>query len=56
MPEFLVIPNKYEETRLFKDYNMNKEQIKDDVSNIRKWIISQPHLPEFPESKNGKFQ
>uniref|UniRef100_A0A2S2QXJ0 Alpha-tocopherol transfer protein-like n=1 Tax=Sipha flava TaxID=143950 RepID=A0A2S2QXJ0_9HEMI len=55
MPEFLVIPNKYEETRLFKDYNMNKEQIKVDVSNIRKWIISQPHLPEFPESKNDEI-
>lgn len=56
MPEFLVIPNEHEEIRLLKDYGMTKEQIKTDVSNVRKWMQSQPHLPEFPESKIGNTQ
>lgn len=55
MPEYLVIPNEYEERRLFKSYDLTSEQIKIDVAVVREWMSSQPHLPKFPESKNGKL-
>lgn len=53
MSEYLVIPNEVEEDRLFKHYNMTKEQVKKDVAIVRKWMLTQPNLPVFPESKNG---
>lgn len=55
MPEFLVIPNEFEEQRLLKNYDMTKEQIKKDVAVVRDWMSSQSNLPKFPESKNGKY-
>lgn len=55
MQEYLVIPNVQEENRLFNDYDMTKEQVKRDVAIVRKWMLTQPHLPEFPESKNGNY-
>lgn len=55
MPEYLAIPNEQEVDRLFKAYDMTKEQVKRDVAVVRKWMSSQPHLPEFPESKNGNY-
>lgn len=55
MTERLIIPKECEVDRIFKDYNMTKEQVKQDVANIRKWMQSQPYLPEFPESKNGNY-
>lgn len=55
MPEYLVIPNEDEEERLFKHYDMTKEQVKKDVAIVRKWMSTQPNLPEFPASKNGSY-
>lgn len=55
MPEYLVVPNEQQIERLFKEYGMTNEQVKRDVAIVRKWMLSQPHLPEFPESKNGNF-
>lgn len=55
MSEFLVIPNEFEEQRLLKNYDLTKEQIQKDVLVVRDWMSSQPHLPKFPESKNGKY-
>lgn len=55
MSEFLVIPNEFEEQRLFESYALTKDQIKKDVAVVRDWMSLQPHLPKFPESKNGKY-
>lgn len=55
MSEYLVIPNEDEEERLFKQYNMTKERVKKDVAIVKKWMLTQPHLPEFPESKNSNY-
>lgn len=53
MPEYLVIPNDYEVDKLLKEYDMTKEEVKSDVAIVRKWMLSQPHLPVLPDSKNG---
>lgn len=53
MPEYLVIPNEQEVDNLLIEYNMTHENIKSDVAIVRKWMLSQPHLPVLPESKNG---
>lgn len=55
MTELLVIPNEREEARVFKEYGMTEEQVKTDVAAIRQWMLLQPYLPEFPDSKNGNY-
>lgn len=53
MAEYFILPNELEENKLFEQYNMTTAQVKNDVSVIRRWMLTQPNLPEFPESKNG---
>jgi len=55
MPEYHVIPNEYEVSRLMKEYGLSKQQVKKDVATVRNWMLTQPHLPKFPESKNGNY-
>lgn len=55
MPEYLVIPNEQEADKLLKEYDMTNENIKSDVAIVRKWMLTQPHLPVLPESKNGNI-
>jgi len=51
-----VIPNEDEVKKLYKEYGMTEDQVKRDVARVRKWMLSQPHLPVFPESKNSNYQ
>jgi len=53
MPEYHVIPNEEEVKRLKKEYGLTKDQITKDVATVRCWMLTQPHLPKLPESKNG---
>ncbi|XP_050435849.1 alpha-tocopherol transfer protein-like [Adelges cooleyi] len=55
MSELLILPNSQEVANLYHEYDMNQSQVKRDVANIRKWMTTQPHLPEFPESKNDEI-
>lgn len=55
MPEYHVIPNEEEVKRLKKEYGLTKDQITKDVATVRNWMLTQPHLPKFPESKNGNY-
>lgn len=54
MPDYLTIPNEAEVKKLYKEYGMTEDQVERDVARVRKWMLSQPHLPVFPESKNSK--
>ncbi|XP_050535767.1 uncharacterized protein LOC126902484 [Daktulosphaira vitifoliae] len=49
------IPVSKEVDRLYSEYGMNKDQVKADVANIRKWMLTQPHLPIFPEEKSEEL-
>ncbi|XP_060881508.1 alpha-tocopherol transfer protein-like [Metopolophium dirhodum] len=55
MPEYHVIPNEEEVKRLKKEYGLTKDQITKDVATVRSWMLTQPHLPKFPESKNDEI-
>lgn len=55
MSEYLAIPNKSEEHKLFEEYGMTNDQVQKDVAIVKKWMMTQPNLPEFPESKNGHY-
>lgn len=55
MPEYHVIPNEEEVKRLKKEYGLTKDQITKDVATVRSWMLTQPHLPKLPESKNGNY-
>ncbi|XP_025203008.1 alpha-tocopherol transfer protein-like [Melanaphis sacchari] len=55
MPEYYVIPNQDEVKRLIKEYGMKKEEINKDVVTVKNWMLVQPHLPKFPESKNDEL-
>jgi len=55
MPEYHVIPNEEEVKRLQKEYGLTKDQITKDVAMVRSWMLTQSHLPKFPESKNGNY-
>lgn len=55
MSEFLGIPNENEVKRLYQEYGMMEDQVKRDVALVRKWMLTQPHLPVFPESKNSNY-
>lgn len=55
MPEYYVIPNESEVNRLTKEYGLIKEQVNKDVATVRNWMVTQPNLPKFPESKNGNY-
>lgn len=55
MPEYYVIPNEDGVKRLMKEYGLTRDQINDDVATVRNWMLTQPHLPRLPESKNGNY-
>lgn len=39
--------------KLYSEYNMTPEGIRQDVMHIRQWWSKQPHLPVIPPSKDG---
>ncbi|CAH1716271.1 alpha-tocopherol transfer protein-like [Aphis gossypii] len=55
MPEYYVIPNEDGVKRLMKEYGLTRDQINDDVATVRNWMLTQPHLPRLPESKNDEL-
>jgi len=55
MPEYYVIPNEDGVKKIMKEYGLSKDQIDKDVATVRDWMLTQPHLPKFPESKNGNY-
>ncbi|XP_075210942.1 alpha-tocopherol transfer protein-like [Lycorma delicatula] len=38
--------------RLYKEYNMTPEGIKNDIQSIKEWVVKQPHLPNFDKEIN----